>query len=118
MGRQYGLVVDLDRCTGCYACEVGCAQWHDVPSDRKWITLKTIGPERINGKLRLDLMPIATEECTLCGDRLKEGLAPLCVVTCTTQALAFGDDRKLLELLSSGKRYQLSKFGVPKCNSH
>ena len=112
MAKQYGLLVNLDKCVGCYVCEVGCAEWHNLPPDKKWIRLKTIGPERLNGRLKMEFIPIATEGCTFCKDRLKENLAPFCVATCITQALEFGDDKKILELLSNGKQYQICKLGI------
>lgn len=112
MGKQYGLLFNLDRCTGCYACEVACAQWHHVPLDKKWIRVQAIGPERIDGKLKMDFIPIMNGGCTFCQDRVKDKLLPLCVVTCLTQALEFVDDKRALELLSSGKRYQICKLGV------
>ena len=112
MGKQYGLLVDLDRCTGCYACEVACAEWHNVPVDKKWIYVKTIGPELVNGKLRTDFVPVINEGCNLCQERWQQNLSPLCVATCLTQAMRFVQDREALELLSSGKRYQIAKLSV------
>ena len=112
MGKQYALLVNLDRCTGCYACEVACAQWHNVPLDKKWIRVKSIGPERIDGKLKMVFLPILNGGCTFCKDRLQDSLLPLCVVTCLTHALEFVDDKKALELLSQRKRYQICKLDV------
>ena len=28
---QYGILVDYEFCTGCYACEVACQSEHDMP---------------------------------------------------------------------------------------
>ena len=29
--KRYGMLIDLDRCVGCYACQVTCKAEHDVP---------------------------------------------------------------------------------------
>lgn len=40
---QYGMYLDQNRCTGCFACVVACKDWHDVPAGpASRIRLKTI----------------------------------------------------------------------------
>jgi anaerobic dimethyl sulfoxide reductase subunit B (iron-sulfur subunit) len=29
---QLGFYFDQTRCTGCYACAIGCKDWHDIPA--------------------------------------------------------------------------------------
>ena len=34
---QIGFYFDQSRCTGCYACEIACRDWHDIQDTRvKW----------------------------------------------------------------------------------
>lgn len=38
------MVVDLDRCIGCYACEIACKQENDVNLGSYWNKVQTMGP--------------------------------------------------------------------------
>jgi len=111
LAELYGILVDLDLCVGCYACEVACKQENNVPTGTRWIRVATIGPKKVNGKLAMDFLPIMTEECTFCQHRLKENLLPRCVDNCPTQALEFCKDAaELLARLQSKKRLQVCKL--------
>ena len=47
---KYGMVIDLDRCTGCRACMVACKIENNTPEAHFWMVLRTYGP----GKSLLD----------------------------------------------------------------
>lgn len=110
MAELSGLVVDLDLCVGCYACEVACKQEHNVPTGRRWIRVVPVGPQELNGKPQLDFLPITTDGCNLCNKRLRRDLKPRCVDNCPTEALIFYKSAaELLALLQSGRRLQVCK---------
>jgi len=52
MAKQYGLVIDLERCIGCHTCTIACKLENGLEK----------------GKVR---------KCTLCAHRVDEGLEPL-----------------------------------------
>ncbi|MFC2003173.1 oxidoreductase [Chloroflexota bacterium] len=111
MDELCGIVVDLDVCFGCFACEIACKQENDVPIGNRWIQVVAIGPKRLDGRLQMDFLPVITEGCTLCNHRLKEGLEPRCVDNCPVQALKFcRDTTEVLAALRSGKRSHVSKL--------
>ncbi len=46
---------------------------------------------------RIDSRIGTMAKCTMCSDRVKEGLLPACVKTCPTGAMSFGDRPQMLE---------------------
>ena len=73
---EWGATIhDPDKCIGCQYCTYACP--FGVPKHRK----------------REDKIT----KCTLCADRVTEGLAPACATTCAPGALKFGDRDELIE---------------------
>ena len=107
MVQQYGILADLERCVGCYACEVACKQENGLSQGRSWIRVNILGPKKVKGQLCSEFVPLISVGCTLCNSRIRDGLEPACVVNCPTKALLFCDEAALLEALRSGKRYQI-----------
>jgi Fe-S-cluster-containing dehydrogenase component len=82
---RWGMVIDLDRCTGCQACVVACKQENNVPyaepeqGDRgrriSWISIEC----RLEGTypdLKATFMPILCQHCD----------SPPCIEVCPTGA--------------------------------
>jgi len=87
MSARYGMVIDLDRCTGCGACMVACAAENNVPPAHSRATARTgITPMLVrklsNGKPGADareaFIPIT---CMQCGHETP------CVSVCPQQAV-------------------------------
>jgi len=74
---NYSILVDIDRCIGCYACEVACKQEHDLQGGYSWIKVVDVGPVEIGGKLKRDFVPTL---CLHCGD-------PNCKNVCPSEAV-------------------------------
>ncbi len=101
------LLVDLDKCLGCCACEVCCQQWHQAPREKKRVSVRTIGPEKKGDQLIAEHYPEMTQHCDLCVSIPSQ--SPFCVEVCPVKAIASCDDRGAVALLNSGRRYQICR---------
>ncbi|MCM3764097.1 4Fe-4S dicluster domain-containing protein [Neobacillus niacini] len=90
------VVIDHDKCVGCGYCVQNCP--FEV------ISLKEYKDK--NGKEYRK-----AHKCTMCTDRLEEGLQPACVTTCHTGAMEFGDKDAMIQ--KAEKRVQEIKDRYP-----
>lgn len=70
------LLVDLERCIGCYSCVVACKQENGVPVGSNWIRVDEIGPFGEFPNIQGYFLP---HGCMQCED-------PACVDACPTGA--------------------------------
>ena len=111
------ILINLNRCTGCWTCSLACKQGNDLPQDEYWQFVRTMncgkGIDRPSGiwpNLRMEWMPIHTTDCTLCARRTAEGYEPYCVYNCSNDAMFYGDisdaespiSKKIEEFLEKG----------------
>ena len=77
------LLIDYEWCSNCHTCEVECKMEHDIPEGKWGIKVFEIGPWQIEGdKWQLTYVPVPTDMCDLCADRLAEGKTAPCVLHC------------------------------------
>ena len=117
---QKTLVIDLDRCTGCMACEVACKQENGVPLGVYLNKVHSIGPTGVFPDIKQYFLPhvcqnckdapcvkvcptkatyrtedgqilVDKEKCTLCNHLQAAGEQPACVKACCAHARFFGD---------------------------
>lgn len=71
------LLIDLDRCWGCRACEVACKQEHGLETGPFPLRVEKIGPRHIDGKLHKDFVPVMCQHCD----------HPACLEVCPVEAI-------------------------------
>ncbi|MDR7078674.1 formate dehydrogenase iron-sulfur subunit [Neobacillus niacini] len=76
------VVIDHEKCVGCGYCVNNCP--FEVISLKEYI-------DKNGDKYR------KANKCTMCTDRLEEGLQPACVTTCHTGAMEFGDKAAMIK---------------------
>jgi len=87
----FGLLIDYEYCTGCYACEVACAQeFRRKPQITKGIKLIEIEQQVSKSRAYLAYLPFPTENCTLCVHLTRKGDEPACVKSCMAACMKHG----------------------------
>ena len=85
-----GLLIDYEYCTGCFACQVACAQEHRWPAGMGGIRVHEIVQRLPDDRSYLTFMPVPTELCVLCAARTRKGLQPACVQHCLSGCMKYG----------------------------
>lgn len=83
----YALLIDYKYCTGCHVCEVTCRKEHNIPLDEWGIKINEMGPVKMQGKWLWDYVPVPSDLCDLCAERVSEGKDPRCVHHCLAQCM-------------------------------
>ncbi len=78
---QNTLVIDLDRCIGCFACEIACKNENNIPLGVYYNKVLTMGPVGEFPKIKMHFLPSVCQNC-------RE--AP-CVKVCPTGASYYTD---------------------------
>ena len=78
------LLLDLDACVRCYACEIACRQENNlgVGSHSRWCRVLTIEPRMIDDEMHTDFIPVM---CFNCED-------PICAYYCPVDAISRRED--------------------------
>ena len=80
--KRLGMVVDQDKCIGCWTCSVACKEQQDVPIGLFWLRVLTVGGDAMDvpaGSFPNLTMSYQSTNCFHCDN-------PPCVKACPTQA--------------------------------
>lgn len=85
---KLGLLLDYTWCTGCHSCELSCQVKNELPDGQFGIIINEIGPwEYAPKKWQYTYIPVLTDQCNLCADRIAEGKQPSCVQHCQANCI-------------------------------
>ena len=90
------LMIDYEFCTGCQSCEVACKEEHDLPVGKWGIRVFDDGPwqkddaDDSGNCFNWNKIPVPTDLCDLCADRVAAGRKPACVHHCQAFCMEFG----------------------------
>lgn len=80
------LVIDVDRCSGCFSCQVACKYANDLTLGQNWNRVLTVGPVGTFPDVSMYYLPLQCQQCEN---------AP-CVSVCPTGASYRADDGVVL----------------------
>jgi Fe-S-cluster-containing dehydrogenase component len=97
---RYGILIDYEFCSNCHTCEIICKEELDIPEGKWGIKVFEVGPWQIDeDHWQLTYMPVPTDMCNLCEDRVAKGKLPACVHNCFTNVMEFGPVDELAKKL-------------------
>ena len=109
---KHGILVDYEWCTGCHSCEFACQMEHGFPVGQTGVRVKEVGPYRLEGDhWQYAYMPVPTDQCDLCAERLDAGKKPTCVSHCQAVCLEFGPVSELAAKLEDKSKQCLYALG-------
>lgn len=83
-----GLLVNYRWCTGCHSCELACQVAKGLPAGQFGIKLNQVGPwEYGDGQWQYSYIPVLTDQCDLCAERVQGGKLPSCVQHCQANCI-------------------------------
>ena len=102
---DYGILIDYEWCTGCHTCETACQMEHDLPVGQFGIKLAEVGPyEYAPDTWQLAYIPIPTDQCDFCAERVAVGKLPTCQHHCQAQCLEVGPIDELAKKVAAKKK--------------
>jgi Fe-S-cluster-containing dehydrogenase component len=104
---RHGLLIDYEYCTGCYACQVACAQEYKWPAGMSGMKVIEVVQSLPKDRAYLAYLPFPTELCTLCASRTKKGLEPTCVMHCMAACIKYGGVEELAREMGQKPRMVL-----------
>lgn len=103
-----GLLFDYEFCSGCHSCEVACKEEHGFPVGKGGIKLYQDGPWEISAKkMNWNKVPVPTDLCDGCADRVARGRKPTCMHHCLASVIEFGPVDELALKLAEKPRQVL-----------
>ena len=104
--ERKGLLIDYDYCVGCNACTVACKQENDYNADTWGIKVQEFNYVGEGGRVQVDYLPFPTTLCTLCADRIADGVddKPSCVKHCMTKCMYYGTVSQLAKEMEKMSR--------------
>ena len=108
MASEYGLLIDYDWCTGCHTCETACQMELGLPVGQYGIKLAELGPWEYKPEVwQFTYIPLPTDQCNLCEDRVATGKEPSCVQHCQAKCMEYGKVEDLAKKLVDHKKQVL-----------
>lgn len=105
MSKDYALLIDYEYCSGCHSCEIACKNEREIPHGQWGIKVLEDEPWQLDdGSWHWNYIPVPSELCNLCVDRIEQNLEPSCVQHCQAKVLEFGTPEELAKKMSAKQK--------------
>jgi len=85
------LFIDYEYCSGCKSCEIACRNEHDFKRGQWGIRVLEDKPWQLDdGSWNWNYIPLPSNLCDLCADKVSRGEEPSCVMHCQAKVIEFG----------------------------
>lgn len=102
---KIGMLVRVDACLGCQACQVACREENGFGYDETWLEIVRRKPQKVDGRLRnYHVAAPQLDKCALCSVKDHQ---PLCTAVCPTNCLYVGAPEALLEVMKGPGQWNL-----------
>ena len=101
--KKYGMLIDVQYCTGCHTCEVACQQENRYDAGQFGIKVTEHILDQKKG-LMIDYVPYITDLCNFCMSRVVDGRKPSCVKHCLAQCMTFGTVDEVMEAAKNSNK--------------
>lgn len=102
--EDMAILIDYDYCTGCHSCEVACKVEHGFKTGEFGIQVFTMGPREIEpDHWEFTNIPVLTERCDLCEERVSMGKLPTCVHHCQALVIEYGPIQEMAAKMTKKK---------------
>ncbi|GAA6490061.1 MULTISPECIES: 4Fe-4S dicluster domain-containing protein [Gordonibacter] len=103
--RNIGMLVRVDACLGCQACQVACREENGFPYSELWLEMIRRKPQTVSGELRnYHVAAPQLDKCTACAAKDHQ---PLCTTVCPTKCLFVGEKNTLLRVMEGAGHWNL-----------
>ena len=105
--KQLGILVDYQWCTGCHSCEIACRNEKGIGLGEWGMKLMEVGPWQVGDtdQFEWNYIPVPTNYCDYCVDRLEEGRRPACAHNCLADVIQVGSVEELTkEMIGHDRR--------------
>lgn len=107
-GSTHGLLIDYEFCTNCHSCEVACQMYLGLDADNWGIKVAEYGPvKNVKGDWEWTYVPVPTDLCDGCEERVAAGRLPNCVHHCQSGVMYYGTIEELAKKASEKKKMVL-----------
>ncbi len=97
---KYGLFIDYEWCTGCHSCTIACNQIKGLQEGVFGIRVTSM-TQKVNEKKVIDYIPVLTDACNLCEERVSAGKPAACVLSCPANVIIHGTIEELAKLMKN-----------------